>query len=325
MVIHNTNNFRTELHVRPSSQQISFQDQLLTIGSCFSENIGSRLQRNKFKVLSNPLGTVYNPISIFSLLRQKEINQIKFVQIGDLWNHLDFHSQFAGKDQKTLSTLLNLKMEEVHSHLRKTNIIFITLGTAYVYEWKESGEVVANCHKIPQKQFVKRLLSLGEMKESFFQMKSNLEKINSSLKFVFTVSPVRHIKDGIVENQLSKSMLRILCHELSIEGSVDYFPAYEMMMDDLRDYRFYKTDMIHPSEMAEDYIWAKFQETYFSEQTKKILKEWGKIQSALAHRPFNPQTENHFKFLKDQLKKLELFEEYFNVDRERAIFQQQLD
>jgi len=324
MIIHNSNNFRTEYHPRPVKQQIDHRMKLLTIGSCFSENIGLRLQSNKFKALANPFGTVYNPLSIFKLLGSDEIDQSKFVEVGGRFYHLDFHSQFTAKDKKTLETVLRLKMKEVAEHIASTKVLFVTLGTAFVYESTDSGEVVANCHKIPQKQFRKRLLSLVEMKDAFNKLTTYLERINPALQYIFTVSPVRHIKDGIAENQLSKALLRVLCHELSCANDVSYFPAYEMMMDDLRDYRFYKTDMIHPSEMAEDYIWDKFQQVYFSDQTQKILKEWAKIQTALAHRPFSPEAENHQKFLKGQLNKLSVFSEYFDVEREREILKQQI-
>ncbi|SMD32012.1 GSCFA family protein [Reichenbachiella faecimaris] len=325
MIIHNANNFRTELHPKPSQPQIGFDSKLLTIGSCFSENIGLRLQENKFPSLVNPLGTVYNPISIFKLLGQESLDEHKFIEIGRQWFHLDFHSQFTGRDKKTLETVLKLKIKELSTYLSEAKVVFVTLGTAYVYEWKESGEVVANCHKIPQKNFIKRLLTLEEMKVGFSKLKTKLNEINPSIHFVFTVSPVRHIKDGIAENQLSKSLLRVLCHEWSQEeDQVDYFPAYEMMMDDLRDYRFYKTDMIHPSEMAEDYIWNKFQLTYFSDQIRKILKEWSKIKAALAHRPFNPESESHQEFLKNQLSKLEIFSAYFSTEVEKNILQQQI-
>lgn len=324
MIIHNANSFRTEFHAKPSGTQIGFGDQLLTIGSCFSENVGARLQKNKFPVLANPFGTVYNPISIFKLLDTEVLDHSKFVEVGGQWYHLDFHSQFTGRDQKTLETVLQLKLKEAAAWLAKVRTVFVTLGTAYVYEWLESDEVVANCHKIPQKKFRKRLLTLEEMQVTFDRLKIKLTEINPKIQFVFTVSPVRHIKDGIEENQLSKSLLRVFCHELSQGERVAYFPAYEMMMDDLRDYRFYKTDMIHPSEMAEDYIWDKFQQTYMSDQTRKVLKEWRKIQAALSHRPFNPESENHQKFLKDQDKKLDIFSEYFNVEQERALLKKQM-
>ena len=324
MIIHNTNNFRTEFHPKPSSFQIGFGNQLLTVGSCFSENIGQRLQQNKFGVLANPFGTIYNPVSIFKLLDVNAPDTSKFVEVGGQWYHLDFHSQFTGRDQKTLETVLELKLKEVSEYLTQVQTVFITLGTAYVYEWLESGEVVANCHKIPQKQFRKRMLSIEEMKESFEKLKMNLTKVKPGLQFVFTVSPVRHIKDGIAENQLSKSLLRTLCHELSQHNQVSYFPAYEIMMDDLRDYRFYKSDMIHPSEMAEDYIWNKFQITYMSDQTRKVLNEWGKIQAALSHRSFNPESANHQKFLRGQDKKLDVFSEYFDIEQERAFLQRQM-
>lgn len=323
MVIHNTNNFRTEYHARPAAQQVDHTTKLLTIGSCFSDNIGQKLQSSKFEVLTNPFGTVYNPISIFNLLTADAIDQDKFVNVGGQFYHLDFHSQYTAQDQQTLEVILVDRMNAVKSYLKQVKCVFVTLGTAFVYESIASGEVVANCHKVPQKHFNKRLLSLKEMTAAFDSLKSEMTKINPDLQFIFTISPVRHIKDGIADNQLSKSLLRVFCHESQNIGA-GYFPAYEMMMDDLRDYRFYKTDMIHPSEMAEDYIWEKFQQTYFSDQTRKILKEWGKIQAALSHRPFHPASESHQKFLRDQLNKLAVFSEYFDVESERNLLQQQL-
>lgn len=324
MVIHNANNFRTELHLRPANIQIIFGDELLTAGSCFSENIGVKLLESKFSVLTNPLGAVYNPVSICKLLEAESLDDAKLVEVGDQWYHLDFHSQFTGRDKQTLETVLKLKIKEVHDYMARAKVVFITFGTAYAYSWAASGEVVANCHKIPQKNFRKQLLSLEEMQAAFLRLKTKWLQVNPSIQFVLTVSPVRHIRDGIAENQLSKSLLRVLCHELIQREHVEYFPAYELMIDDLRDYRFYKTDMIHPSEMAEDYIWGKFQQSYFSDSTKKVVKEWSKIQQALAHRAFNPDSESHQKFLRDQDKKLDVFAEYFDVQTERDSLRSQM-
>lgn len=304
--------------------QIRHESNLLTIGSCFSDNIGQKLLDSKFSVHLNPFGTVYNPISIFKLLLPREVDAEKFVEVGGQYFHLDYHSQFTARDEGTLKTVLELKKKEITAYLSTADFVFITLGTAFVYERKSTAEVVANCHKLPQKNFTKRLLTIEEMISSFQQLKSYLNTVNPSLQFIFTVSPVRHIKDGIAENQLSKSLLRVLCHELTRDEKIEYFPAYEMMMDDLRDYRFYKNDMIHPTEMAEDYIWNKFQQTYFSDQTQKIVKEWDKVRVALAHRPFNPDSESHQKFISDQLKKLDVFSEYFSITEEKRVFENQL-
>ncbi|MEO9803081.1 MAG: GSCFA domain-containing protein [Reichenbachiella sp.] len=320
----NSNNFRTEYHPKSSSMQIRHESNLLTVGSCFSDNVGQKLLDSKFSVQLNPFGTVYNPISIFDLLLSREVDAEKFVEVGGQYFHLDYHSQFTSRDKGTLKTVLELKKKEITAYLSTADFVFITLGTAFVYERKSTAEVVANCHKLPQKNFTKRLLTIEEMISSFQQLKSYLNTVNPSLQFIFTVSPVRHIKDGIVENQLSKSLLRVLCHELTRDEKIEYFPAYEMMMDDLRDYRFYKNDMIHPTEMAEDYIWNKFQQTYFSDQTQKIVKEWDKVRVALAHRPFNPDSESHQKFISDQLKKLDVFSEYFSITEEKRVFENQL-
>lgn len=324
MVIHNSNNFRTELHPVAAKDKIDHRSNVFTIGSCFSDCIGNRLQDNKFNVLVNPAGTVYNPISIFRLLESEGLDNTKFVKVGDQYFHHDFHSSFTARDQNTLGTVLELKIKEIKEGLKEANYLFITLGTVYVYELHESKSVVSNCHKVPQKNFSKRMLSIQELRTSFDQLRSYMDAINPKLKFIFTVSPVRHIKDGIAENQLSKSMLRVFCGELAEEGLVEYFPAYELMMDDLRDYRFYKTDMIHPTEMAEDYIWEFFQQTFFTDSTQKILKEWGKMKAALAHKPFNPDSGDHQRFIKNQLDKLKVFEEYFDIQNERALFEDQL-
>ncbi|MEO9967238.1 MAG: GSCFA domain-containing protein [Reichenbachiella sp.] len=324
MVIVNSNNFRTEYHPKPTSLQINHSDRLFTVGSCFSETIGQRLHNSKFSVDVNPFGTVYNPMSIFKLLTSCEIDERKLVEVGGQYYHHDFHSKFTARDEETLMTLLSLVRNESVEKLKQASFLFITLGTAYVYELKSTNEIVSNCHKVPQREFDKRLLTLDEMSSAFQEFKAKLEAINPDLKIIFTLSPVRHIKDGLVENQLSKSILRVCCHEWSKSSSMSYFPSYEMMIDDLRDYRFYKNDMIHPSEMAEDYLWEKFQLAYFSNQTQIMLTEWDKIRAALSHRPFNPMSDNHQKFLRNQLTKLDIYSEYFDVTEEKNILEQQL-
>jgi hypothetical protein len=211
------------------------------------------------------------------------------------------------------------RIATVHSFLETTSRILITYGTAWSYSRKDTGEAVANCHKLPQGNFQKRLLNSDEVVESFGLLFNRLRNLNPDISIILTLSPVRHLRDTLELNSVSKAVLRVACHHIAEQfESVEYFPAYEMMMDDLRDYRFYKSDMLHPTEDAEDYIWDKFSEKYFTSETKTFLKEWGSVLAALAHRPFHPASEAHQRFLKETLKKLEGLKSSVDVREEIA-------
>jgi hypothetical protein len=317
-------NFRTELPIAESLHKISLQTPVLTIGSCFAEVIGGRLVENKIPTLSNPFGTIFNPISMAKLLTQAVENQSPddtlYVEHQGVWFHYDFHSSLWGHSKEELAEQLIQKLQEVRDWLQKTNILVVTFGTAYVYRHLETQAVVANCHKTPAKFFQKELLTTNAIVEAFQHLPMRIPHT------VFTVSPVRHTRDTLPLNAVSKAILRVACHELTEnQAHKDYFPAYELLLDDLRDYRFYKSDLIHPSEMAEDYIFEKFAEAYFAPNLRAFMTEWQKIRQALAHRPLQPNTPAHRKFLENLLSKLLSVSTLIDVNKEISQVEKQLE
>lgn len=319
---------RTELFVKKPDFTISLRDPIFTLGSCFADAMGQQLVANKFNVQVNPFGTVYNPVSIHRLLRycvdDTNIDNIGYLQRDDFYFHHDFHSTHVAADQGALAKQLQQLVRAQRTHLAKSNILVLTYGTAFVYRRNDNGQIVANCHKVPAAQFTKQLLTAEEMVQDFRSIINKLKSINPALKVILTVSPVRHIKDGLEENTLSKSILRAGCHALTQEKDVAYFPAYELMMDDLRDYRFYKTDRIHPTEEAEEYIWEKFTEAYLDERTKTLLQEWHEVKSALHHKPFQPASVAHQQFLQKTLLRLQGIADHMDVRDEIAELQSKM-
>ncbi|MTI40188.1 GSCFA domain-containing protein [Fulvivirga lutimaris] len=321
--------FRTELHIEPSTNKIGLHTPILTIGSCFSDNIASKLSDHKMKVLTNPFGTVYNPISIFKLLgnacKNERPKSSEIVENDELFAHYDFHSSFSKTSKDELIASINKSIDDTHAFLKKTHYLIITFGTAFVYETTSTAEVVANCHKVPAKNFIKKLLTQKQILEAFEEAYQRLIDLNPDLKIILTVSPVRHIKDTIPLNSVSKSTLRLTCNTLENQyDNVDYFPSYELVMDDLRDYRFYKSDMLHPSTEAEEYIWNKFASTYFNAQTQSFIKEWSKIKAAIQHRPFNPNSEKHQQFIKATIKRIEALPQEISFSKELETLRNQL-
>jgi len=288
--------FRTELPITPAPF-IDHRTTIVTTGSCFSDNIGQKLSENKFRATVNPLGVCYNPISIHKTLMMNKPDESMFVESQGTWRHFDFHSKFAAGSKDGVRDMIG-KQLPVHG----SEVVIITYGTSWVYKHKTSDTIVANCHKRPQAEFEKLLLTVDDIVKSFAELRGFLKE----KKVIITLSPVRHIKDTLELNSVSKSILRTAIYEIERSFlNVDYFPAYEIMMDDLRDYRFYEADMIHPSQVAIDYIWDKFGDRYFSKETKEVNVRWGKIARSLRHRVFNEGTEEHRKFLKGVLKELE--------------------
>jgi len=292
--------FRTELHIPHSLKKLSLKHPVLLIGSCFSTNIGALLEKYKFNCLTNPFGTVFNPISINKLLNTS-LSESSLPKNGyginqGLHFHYDLHSQFSSLEQEKLIKKTNQAVQTTNSQLQTTKWIIISWGTAIVYENKKTGEVVNNCHKVPSKNFNKRMLSAEKVVADFENL---LTTLPNDINIILTVSPVRHIKETLELNNVSKATLRLAAHELSEKHTnIHYFPSFELMMDDLRDYRFYKSDMLHPSEEAIMYIWQKFTTAFFDDSTQSFIKEWDKIANALNHKPFNPHSDEHQKFLK---------------------------
>ena len=308
--------FRTALQPPSYDFEIGLQSPILSLGSCFAQSMGNRLLAHKFKALVNPFGTLFNPISIFKLLQMSLDKDLPndfeehFVQNQGIWHHYDFHSEFSASTKADLAQNIAKALQKLRHfiHTQKPQVLLLTFGTAWVYELKTSQKVVANCHKTPAQHFEKRLLSLEEITQAFQLLQQPLKNSLPHLQILLTVSPVRHIKDTLPLNTVSKSLLRVLCHQWAENyAQVSYFPSYEMMLDDLRDYRFYEADMLHPNEVAQAYIWEQFQQSFFSENTRQVLKKWAKVQKALQHKAFHPQSPAHRAFLektKQQLQNL---------------------
>ena len=291
--------FRTRIPIKEEQPKIDYDSRLLLLWSCFVENIGAKLEYYKIRKLQNPFGIFFHPRAIETFL-ERVISGYHYSEEdvffhNERWHCFEAHSGLSDPKKVSLLSNLNQKLDETRKFLMETSHVVITLGTAWNYTFLETGRQVANCHKIPQREFKKHLSSVGEIIENLKNISALLEKLNSQAKLVFTVSPIRHLRDGFVENQNSKSNLISAVHSV---GKGTYFPSYEIMMDELRDYRFYAEDMVHPSPVAIGYIWKRFTETWFSEDAMITLAEVENIQKGLAHRPFNPESVAHRNFLK---------------------------
>jgi hypothetical protein len=321
--------FRTELIIKPADHKISQSDPIITLGSCFAESIGQKLKASKFPVLANPFGTIYNPLSIHKQLLQAIGNQPSpehtYLRHHDIILNYDFHSEFSGSSRKQLETKIEAATFQTHRFLKSSKFLFLTYGTAWVYERVDTKEVVANCHKMPQKQFTKFLLTQKKILTSFAELYQAVKTFNPAIRIIITISPVRHLKDTLELNSVSKSVLRLTSHTLAeTYADVDYFPAYEILLDDLRDYRFYSSDLIHPTSDAIDYIWKKFSARYFDSETNQFLAEWQVVKKAMAHKAFQPTSIAHQNFLRETLAKLEQLRSKVNVEEEINQIQLQL-
>lgn len=295
--------FRTQIPIQKSNNQIDYHSKILSVGSCFAENMAEKFDYFKFQNETNPFGIIFNPVSIEKIM-QRVCKQDLFAEkdvffYNERWHSFEVHSDLSNPDREELLETLNKAISETYKKLTEATHIIITYGTSWIYRSTESNEIVANCHKVPQKQFSKELLSIEIIEKSIQNTIKLIQDLNSEINFVFTVSPVRHIKDGFIENQLSKSHLFAGLHSNFRSGisDLEYFPSYEIMMDELRDYRFYTEDMLHPNQIAIDYIWKLFSENYISESSISTMKEVDEIQKSLRHRSFNPESEQHQKFL----------------------------
>ncbi len=305
--------FRTKIPLLSKAPKIDYQSKILMIGSCFVENIGEKLSYYKLQNLRNPFGILFHPGAIenfiYRAINSKEYSSDDIFYHNERWHCFEAHSVLSDPKGEELLKNLNQNLRLTRDYLLKTSHILITLGTAWVYKNIESGKAVANCHKLPQKNFSKELLGVAEIQQSLTSLLSALKSINPDLTIIFTVSPVRHLKDGFVENQISKAHLITALHPLIIKNNplAHYFPAYEIMMDELRDYRFYAEDMLHPNSVAINYIWEKFVEVWFSSEAVSTLKQIGAIQKSLAHRPFDENSISYQSFsqkLQEKIKDL---------------------
>lgn len=321
--------FKTDLLPAPSPQLVNLKDRILLIGSCFAEVIGKKLVENKFSVLQNPFGVIFNPLSIFKLLNyaieKRCPPENSYLRQGDVFLNYDFHSAISSLSTDDLKGKIKNVIAEAHDFLKRCDWLVLSLGTAFIYRKVEDGEIVANCHKVPAKKFAKELLAVDEIKRQFNITHANLKQLNPGLKIILTVSPVRHLRDSLELNAVSKSTLRLFTHQVSpATENVHYFPSCEILLDDLRDYRFYKKDLIHPSPQAEDYIWDKFTHAYLDKETSTFLEKWKKTRTALEHRPLHPSSSAHQQFLMKTLDDLKKIGKDVDVSKEIEQIKQQL-
>lgn len=294
--------FRTQIPISKSNHPLDYNSKIVSLGSCLAENMGDKFQYFKFQNTINPFGIIFNPVSIEKII-QKAINTVLFTEKdiffhNERWHCFDVHSDLSNPNKEDLLASLNALIKSTNQQLAQSTHIIITYGTSWIYRNIESDSIVANCHKVPQKQFKKELVSVEEIEKSIANTLKLIQDVNPNCAIIFTVSPVRHIKDGFVENQWSKANIISALHktfdfQLS---NINYFPSYEIMMDELRDYRFYTEDMLHPNQVAIDYIWKRFKETTISETAFATMDEVENIQKSLSHKPFNPNSESHLKF-----------------------------
>ncbi len=324
--------FRTTLNPVFSGLSIAHQDSILAMGSCFAVHIGQYCSDYKFSTLVNPFGIVFNPISIGNslhyLMSDRLFAEDDVFQHQEQWHSFLHHSRFSGLDREATLFAMNASLQQARAFLPKVNRLVLTLGTANVFVFKETSEIVANCHKLPGQYFDRKRLGIEAITEAIEPILREWKERKPDLQVILSVSPVRHTRDGLVENQRSKATLLLaaecLCRDMDF---VHYFPAYELMMDDLRDYRFYQADLIHPNEVAIEYIWHFFQHTFFDDSTRALMPLIRDVLQAARHRPFQARTASHQAFLRKQLQHIEqLTRQYpfLSFESERAAFEEQL-
>lgn len=289
--------FRTVVEISQPEFNINYQHRIMTLGSCFAENIGKNIQEMYLDVDVNPFGVLYNPMSILQsieiLISKKEFSDKDIFVHRGLWNSFSHSSQFSDTKPEQCLEKINNRLKTSCVFIEKANVLLLTFGTAWVYEEKESGKVVSNCHKLPSSAFIRRRLSVGEIVNAYSVLFEKLQKTNPQLKVIFSVSPVRHLKDNAHGNNLSKSVLLLAIDALCAKfDNAHYFPAYEILLDELRDYRFYADDMVHPSDVAVQYIWQKFAETFFDKESQVYFQEVKQLNNDLNHRPFFPDSQD---------------------------------
>ncbi|MBC8048092.1 MAG: GSCFA domain-containing protein [Fimbriimonadaceae bacterium] len=317
--------FRTSFDINTSDKKINYSGSTLFAGSCFAENISDKLLLHKFNVLNNPFGIIYNPVSLamefVAIMMQHTFTEQDIFEENGLYKSFHLHSRITHPDKNEMLKIANNALFKSHAFLKTATHLIITFGTSRVYILKETNGVVANNHKQPGHLFNKVQLTKEQVATIVSDLVKRLKTFNPDLQVIFTVSPVRHFKDGAVENMLSKSVLINAVHEIiKQDNSIYYFPAYEIMMDDLRDYRFYAEDMLHPNTVAIDYIFEKFKYACIDEKTFPLMDKIAEIKTAMAHRPFFPELEQHKKFRENYLQKvLELQKENANIDFEEEI------
>ena len=313
--------FRTEIELKPFDATFGYDSRIFAVGSCFAENIAARLENAKFNVTANPAGVIFNPLSVADIVERcaagRHIDPSELGEGADGWFHFGFHGSFTNPDIRQATAAMNEAVDRGHHALNEANTVIVTFGTAYVFRLVENCVTVANCHKQPASMFTRERVSAGEIVERWSKL------IDNELKgkhIILTVSPVRHLADGLDGNMLSKSILRIAAAELAERhGNVDYFPAYEILCDDLRDYRFYADDLVHPSTAAVEYVWEKFVGTAMTAEAQALIPQVEAVTAAAKHRPIHPESESWREFCRHQLEAVERLKGV-DMSAERAKF-----
>jgi GSCFA family len=326
-------NFRSEFTPKPFSIKMKHTDKLFLVGSCFTEQIGKKLAAHKFEVLENPNGILFNPISIakavMSYANEKLYTEAELFYFNELWASREHHTHFSNMVKGIALENINTSQREAIDFIKTADWILLTLGSAFVYEWKDIlgnenyENVAANCHKIPTDKFNRRLTEPEEIKAILQKMEATVRLINPSVKFIYTISPVRHLREGFIENNRSKAALIQAVHSLTNDTNVFYFPAYELVIDDLRDYRFFAEDLAHPNYTATNYVWEKFVPAVIDESSQQLMEKINEINAAMSHKAFNPTSIAHKKFLQINLEKtlsLKKLYPYIKVEEELSFF-----
>ena len=300
----------TTVHVTPSEKKIGYGDKILLLGSCFADNIGAKFEEHYFQTTINPFGTLYNPASIAKAVLDMGYGPsgMGLVEHNGLWHSMMHHGSYSGVDKEEVIARCEESRIQMREALQQASVVIVTFGTAWVYEYE--GEVVANCHKLPANRFVRRRLTVDEIVDMWQPIIASMPDKH----WIFTVSPIRHVKDGLHENQVSKAILLQAVDRLtsiqsnSLMGSKSYFPSYEIMLDELRDYRFYAEDMVHPSQVAVEYIWQRFVETYMTTDTQQEMRILHQLWRDRHHRflhPDSPEAEQFAEHIKTRLQALQ--------------------
>lgn len=311
----NSSKFQTIVDIPKFNWETGYGGKNIFLGSCFAENIGNKMFGLKYETDINPFGILYNPKSLASginlLLNEKEFTPNDLISHDGLWHSFSHHGRFSFTDKNKTLFEINSRIKTSSEFLKNANFLFITFGTAWVYRYLETGQIVSNCHKIPSKKFERVRLSVEEITEEYHQLLQKIWKTNPNIKIVFTVSPIRHWKDGAIENQLSKSTLLLAINNIVKsfgETKCAYFPSYEIVVDELRDYRFYSDDMIHLTDFSIQHIWDIFNQSLVDEKSRKTAIHIQKLKNAVNHKPFNKNSNEHLNFAKMQLRKVENLE-----------------
>lgn len=320
----------TRVPVPPSGFRLKYHDHIMMMGSCFSAHIHEKLSRYKYLVLGNPFGILYNPVSIAvafeRMARLDYYRADELVLSNGLWHSMDHHGSFSGRDPKAVLSMINHFLHQGHEHLRKSTFVGISLGTAKVYTYHETGAVVGNCHKIPAQSFAYTTLSAEDCTTAIGRICQAIQSLSPAAQLLWTVSPVRHLRDGLIENQISKATLLLsLSSWIRSHPDSHYFPAYEILLDELRDYRYYDRDLTHPSPLAIDIIWERFAETYIDLHQRDHHATIEKIKRAMEHRILHNDPEGLRRFAESQLQQIEHLEKLIpetNWDPEQRYFKE---